>query len=106
MFSELAKAALTVLFFGCAVMAFYCGINVFRCVINAARERKPEVSLIVAIRVWNILFHPELYKPESRKWADRYTWCVIGTTFFIFAGMGIGLLMQWLGNEPVGLRSS
>ena len=66
--------------------------------------RKEGVPILRASVGHNIIFKPSLYKPEARKWAERYKWGLIGAPLFFFAAVGIALLLQWVGNEPIGFR--
>jgi hypothetical protein len=86
----------TILSVICIAGAAYCVISVFRCTIKVVSARKDGVPITRAMAGTNILFKPELYKPEARKWAHRYVWSFICCPLFFFAAFVLMILRQWI----------
>src|SRR5262245_44691322 len=101
MLRDLVKLVLTVPLIASVVGAFYCFVTAFRSLVNVAYARKDDVPLWKALDWYNIWFKPELYKPEARKWANLFSWCLIGMPFCMFAFVGIGLLMKAIDGKPL-----
>ena len=95
---------LTLVILACAGAAGYCILLVFRSTIKVVSARKDGVPLFRAMTGTNILRKPDLYKPEARKWAERYFWGFIGGALFGFAAIWLAMLQQWLAGEPIGFR--
>jgi hypothetical protein len=74
-------------------MLFACGIATFIGLVQAARKRRPHVSFLDAIASRSVMFRPDLYEDNARRWAKVHVWGFVG----VFVSLGIcGISMLFL----------
>ena len=87
---------LAILLLVCVVLSFASLAMTVIGLFRAAKLRRLEVSFLTAIASKNMLFHPELYQDEARRWAKWHLRGMVGVWLFVIASGIVMLLLRFI----------
>jgi hypothetical protein len=90
------RVVVAVVFAASLAMTFTCVVASFVAVASAVKGRKSGVHVLTAASGYNIIFRPELYTDDTRRWLTVYIYATLGAFLFPICGFVTGwLLTLW-----------